>query len=186
MRAVLDTNVLVDALVRDIFLTVAHRGGYQFVWSAVIEKELRDTLLTGRFTISAGRVSRLLGLMHGVREMMYVNPVPEIVLQLPDPDDRHIVAAALEANASTIVTFNVRHFPTSVLGPIGLRGITPEVFLDELFFAQQSHVINAIREIATRYGRPPVTPVDLMVRLASRREFRTVADLIQTYFVIVD
>ena len=52
---------------------------------------------------------------------------------LPDPNDRHVLAAAIAANASLILTWNLRHFPTSELKKFGLRRMTPDAFLSDLF-----------------------------------------------------
>ena len=57
----------------------------------------------------------------------YENHVPEV--NLPDPNDRHVVAAGITAGASIILTWNLRHFPTKELKKFGLRRETPDVFL---------------------------------------------------------
>jgi hypothetical protein len=54
-------------------------------------------------------------------------------LRLPDPDDRHVVAAAIEANASRILTWNLRDFPPATLEKHGLARQTPDAFLAELY-----------------------------------------------------
>ena len=40
-------------------------------------------------------------------------------LNLPDPDDRHVVAAAIRCQAAVIVTSNVKDFPKEILDPLG-------------------------------------------------------------------
>ena len=50
-------------------------------------------------------------------------------LTLPDPDDRHVLAAALAAGADTILTMNLRDFPASALAPHGVAAFHPDDFL---------------------------------------------------------
>lgn len=50
-------------------------------------------------------------------------------LTLPDPDDRHVLAAALAAEAETILTMNLRDFPASALAPHGIVAVHPDEFL---------------------------------------------------------
>jgi hypothetical protein len=54
-------------------------------------------------------------------------------INLPDPDDRHVVAAAIEAKATHILTWNLRHFPARVLKAHGLVRQTPDAFLADLY-----------------------------------------------------
>jgi hypothetical protein len=56
-------------------------------------------------------------------------------LTLPDPDDRHVLAAALAARAGTILTMNVRDFPASALAPQGVVAVHPDGFLCGLYEA---------------------------------------------------
>jgi predicted nucleic acid-binding protein len=54
-------------------------------------------------------------------------------ISLPDPDDRHVVAAAIEAKATHILTWNLRHFPARALKAHGLIRQTPDAFLADLY-----------------------------------------------------
>ena len=65
--------------------------------------------------------------------MGYEAHLPQITL--PDPDDRHVVAAGIAAGASIILTWNLRDFPPEELQKYGMRGCTPDGFLADLYDA---------------------------------------------------
>jgi hypothetical protein len=74
-------------------------------------------------------------------------------LELPDPDDRHVVAAAIEAKASVILTWNQRDFPMATLKKHGLAGQAPDEFLVSLYERAAPLVVislaNARRHLST-------------------------------------
>jgi hypothetical protein len=53
----------------------------------------------------------------------------EPCLSLPDVNDRHVLAAAIAGHADSIVTINIKHFPASVLDPLGITALHPDEFL---------------------------------------------------------
>jgi hypothetical protein len=53
----------------------------------------------------------------------------EAMVGVPDPNDRHVVALAIQARADTIVTENVRDFPSGVLAGYGLTVLSADQFL---------------------------------------------------------
>ena len=89
------------------------------------------------------------------------------MISLPDPNDRHVVAAALEARASVIVTWNVRHFPVAALRKLGLRRQTPDEFLSALYEAVPALVVASLRNARhnLQKSRPAVAAfLDMLVR----------------------
>jgi hypothetical protein len=65
-------------------------------------------------------------------------------LTLPDPGDRHVLAAAIEAGAGTILTFNLKHFPPTALAPFGLVARHPDPFLRQLHEADCETIVAAV------------------------------------------
>lgn len=96
-------------------------------------------------------------------------------IDLPDPDDRHVVAAAIEAEASIIVTWNLRDFPAPELRRHGLSKLTPDALMVALHEAAPAAVIaataNARRNL--RVSRMSVT--DYLAALERQRLKRFVA-----------
>jgi hypothetical protein len=74
-------------------------------------------------------------------------------LTLPDPNDRHVLAAALACVADVIVTFNTSDFPSSILSPFGVAVIRPDDFVMQLM--GNSVVIAVAAEQRASLRRPP-------------------------------
>jgi len=71
---------------------------------------------------STARLERVAELMNcAVADCLVVGfePLEAGLTSLPDPNDRHVLAAAIHSGAREIVTFNLRDFPDAVLGPYG-------------------------------------------------------------------
>jgi hypothetical protein len=52
---------------------------------------------------------------------------------LPDPNDRHVLAAAIRGEAEIIVTFNLADFPADALANHNIQAVHPDVFFSDLF-----------------------------------------------------
>jgi hypothetical protein len=53
-------------------------------------------------------------------------------LCLPDPNDHHVLAAAIHTSASIIVTYNLKDFPLSILNKYGIEAQHPDNFIINL------------------------------------------------------
>ena len=97
--------------------------------------------------------------MDGISEEIlvtgYENRIPK--LTLPDPDDRHVLAAALTAEAAVIVTFNLSDFPKSALAPFGIQAMHPDQYLTGLCEDAPEQFLKAVREHRAALTRPPKT-----------------------------
>lgn len=82
-----------------------------------------------------------------------------------DPKDRHVLAAAIRANAEVIVTFNLKDFPATALDPYDLEAIHPDEFLLDQLDLFPVLTLDAVYEIASGYENPPMTPETLLDRL---------------------
>jgi hypothetical protein len=81
---------------------------------------------------------------------------------LPDPNDRHVLAAAIHSGAQEIVTLNLRDFPDAVLGPYGIRAVHPDVFVEHLLDLNSEAVCEAIRRIRRRLFNPPCSAAEMV------------------------
>jgi hypothetical protein len=84
---------------------------------------------------------------------------------LPDPDDRHVVAAAIRCGAQSIVTVNLKDFPESVLHRYGMEAQHPDDFVRDLIDLDEDTVANVIREQSAGLRNPPKTPAEVLQSL---------------------
>ncbi len=96
---------------------------------------------------------------------------------LPDPDDRHVLAAAIVGRADTIVTFNVRDFPASALEPYGVQAQHPDTFVRHFIEVNESSVIDVLREMRAALKNPPMTAEELLISLSKNGLTQSVAAL---------
>lgn len=166
--ALLDACVLVPIALADTLLRVAERELYRPLWSDRILAEAADAVLEIHADLDPDVVAKRFAAMNNTFEDARVEgwDVFEATLELPDPDDRHVVAAAMLGRADTIVTANIVDFPSKTLAPLEIAVIHPDDFLlDQLDLAPRV-VLDVLREQAAHTRNPPLTPTDLLARLA--------------------
>ena len=125
--ALLDANVLFPNLLRDTVLTLAQRGLYRPLWSEKILDEARRNILAKRPDVDPVKLQRTFALVREKFDDANVEGFDPLQagLELPDPDDRHVLAAAIHGGAQSIVTFNLKDFPAKTLADSTSRRCTP-------------------------------------------------------------
>lgn len=135
--AVLDANVLLMAGPRDTLLRAAEAGLFLPFWSAEIldesERNLTRILVKRGRADAADKAAHFTATIRAQFPNALVSGTDALITQLTnDPKDRHVLAAAIAAQASVIVTNNLRHFPVTSLAVYGLDAQTPDTFLADL------------------------------------------------------
>jgi PIN domain len=157
----LDSNVLYPAPMRDILLQLAAMDLFCARWTADIHREWIEALLRNEPRRDRTILERTRGLMdQSVRDCLvtgYEAFIPQI--ELPDPDDRHVLAAAIVGRCDMIVTQNLRHFPDSALALYAVEVQHPDEFLCNQLDLAPSLFCEAIRKVRARLKNPPF-PVD--------------------------
>lgn len=174
--ALLDTCVLVPSRARDVLLEIASAGAYRPLWSTEILAELDRTLrvLLAKRGASAEEIdaylTRLFRQMRITFPDALVTEWEELVstIYLPDPDDRHVVAAARAGRADVIVTDNLADFPPAAL-PASIARQSLDDFLLDLLDLHPGQVVTAVRAIAGRTGKsgPRMTAPEIAAYLST-------------------
>ena len=86
-------------------------------------------------------------------------------LELPDAEDRHVLAAAITGHVDAIVTFNLKDFPGDVLGRYNIEAQHPDEFVLNQLELRQIDALAAIKAMRARLRRPPQSAVDLIATL---------------------
>jgi len=166
------------ASVRDLLMQLATTGVFRAKWSQQILDELR-TVLVGRQGKPADRVDRMIALMlEHAPDPLVTGFEPTIAgLVLPDPADRHVLAAAVHGGADVIVTCNLRHFPEAVTNPLGVEAQHPDEFIANLIDLHPGVVIASVHTILERLKHPRLTPAALLDSYARNQLVRTAVQL---------
>jgi predicted nucleic acid-binding protein len=157
--ALLDANVLYSAPLRDLLLRLAVTDLFRAKWSADIHAEWMSSLAAARPDIPRVRLDSLRSRMDShVRDALVEGYAPLIPsLTLPDPGDRHVLAAAIHGRADLIVTYNLKDFPPEALAPYGIEAQHPDAFLSHQFDLAPDLVCTIIRELRIGLRNPPRT-----------------------------
>lgn len=162
--ALFDACVLYPAQLRDLLLRVALSDAFKARWTDRIHDEWIGSLLRDRPDITAARLSNTRELMNrAVPDCLVTEYEPFIEqLTLPDPEDRHVLAAAIRCQAGVIVTLNVRDFPGEVAARYGISVQHPDEFLAHLFDLKPAVVCTAVRGMRAALTNPPKTARELL------------------------
>lgn len=162
---VLDTSVLYPTLLRDVLLRCAEKRLFDVRWSARIIDELQRNLIRDA-KLNPDQANRLITDMSRAFPFAQVSNVDHLISGISNhPKDRHVAAVAVLADASTIVTSNLRHFRPEDLAPHGVVAMSPDDFLGQLLPASSAVMATIIHEMVQDYNNPPVSVDRLLTSL---------------------
>lgn len=166
---VYDACVLYPANVRDLLMEVAISDLVQAKWTSQIQEEWARSLRKDRPDIDQEGIARTQALMNAaIPDVLVENYQPLISsVELPDPDDRHVVAAAIRSGAQMIVTFNEKDFPSGLLDAWGVEAMHPDRFLEHQFGLHEAAVVACAKRIRARLKDPTMSVSEYLDRLAS-------------------
>jgi predicted nucleic acid-binding protein len=174
-----DASVLYPNTLRDLLLRVAQAGLVQARWTEEILDEMFAALKRDRPQLDPVKLDRTRALMGtAVRDWKVTGYEPLVdALKLPDPDDRHVLAAAIRARAQVIVTSNLRDFPAADLDQWDIEAKSPDEFMRDQVSLDRAAVYAAAQQIADSWRNPPGGVDDVLDRLERSGLAVTVAEL---------
>jgi predicted nucleic acid-binding protein len=177
--AFLDASVLYPALLRNFLMHLALRDLFQARWSDRVQEEWISALLRNRPDLTRAQLARTRRLMDEHLDDVLVSGYEHLIdgLTLPDPKDRHVLAAAILGGANVIVTINLRDFPAAVLATYEIEAQHPDTFVSELLDEYQDDAVAALREMQADLKNPPVSMPELLASLARQGLAQTVTEL---------
>lgn len=162
--ALYDADVLHPAGLRDLLVRLGQTGLFRARWSEQILDEMVGSILRRRPDLDAARLARTRELMcDAVADCMVTGYEPLIEgLDLPDPDDRHVLAAAIRCSAQVIVTSNLDDFPADALEPFNIEAQAPDQFVLDLANLAPARVAAVIQQQSAALRNPPRTIDELL------------------------
>lgn len=172
----LDACVLYPAALRDLLMRLAVHELIQAKWSEKIHEEWMTAVLRERPDLTHQQLER-------TRQLMDLHAGDCLVkgyewriegLFLPDENDRHVLAAAIEAEADAIVTWNLSDFPPATLAAQGIECWTPDDLLMQLLSTDEDAVVKLMRQHRASLRNPPKSAVEYLETLEQQRLSRSV------------
>lgn len=180
---VYDANVLYPVELRDFLIRLANIGLFRAKWTDQILDETFEAIVANRPEL-VDRLERTRRQMNdAVADAMVTGYEPLIPsLDLPDLDDRHVLAAAIRSHAQVIVTFNLGDFPRRRLDLYDIEAQSPDDFALNVFDLAPALVEGVIANQASDLTNPSISFQELLVRLETNglhKLVRSIRDHIQ-------
>jgi predicted nucleic acid-binding protein len=169
--AVFDACILYPFHLRNIIVQAAVDRLVEARWTEEIHDEWIRNVVADAPAIPAARLQATRPLMNDVLPSAAVSGYQYLVptVTLPDPDDRHVVAAAIAAGASLILTWNQRDFPATALRKHGLRRQTPDEFLAGLYDEVPDLTIGSLANARRNLNKSRVSALDFIDMLGNQK-----------------
>ncbi len=167
----LDACVLYPAALRDLLMRLAVHELIQAKWSEKIHEEWMTAVLRERPDLTLQQLER-------TRQLMDLHAGDCLAsgyewriegLSLPDENDRHVLAAAIEAEADAIVTWNLSDFPQATLAAQGIERWTPDDLLMQLLSTDEDAVVKLMRQHRASLRNPPKSAEEYLETLEQQR-----------------
>lgn len=177
--ALYDACVLYPAPLRDLLMRLALSDLFRARWTDRIHDEWIEALLVQRSDLKREQLERTRELMNThIRDCLVTGYEPLIDgLDLPDADDRHVLAAAIRTRAHVIVTFNLNDFPREYLARFGMEAQHPDEFVTHLLDLAPGAVCAAVKRQRMALQNPPKSVEELLDALSRQNLPETVMRL---------
>lgn len=179
--ALVDACSLAGVLRRNLLLTLAEAEFFRIRWSEPIldetERAIERMLTSKAYPDAAKRAANARRFMTAAFEEATVADFESFLptcAALPDPDDAHVLAAALKTEAAIIVTENLKHFPGTVLAPLNIDVRSADIFIADTIALDPGRAVAAIRQMRQRLKKPAKTAELLLIDMEANGLTETV------------
>ena len=167
LSVIYDACVLYPAPLRSFLIYLAMTNIYRARWTDAIHEEWMRNVEKDYPDVTRQQAERIRDLMNqAILDPLvtgYEWRIP--ALTLPDPDDRHVLAAAIQCSAEVIVTFNLRDFPRELLDPHGIKALHPDAFIIQQLDLSPGLVCRAAKQQRTSLKKPPLSVDEYLASL---------------------
>jgi hypothetical protein len=179
--ALYDSCVLYPAPLRDLLMHLAKMDLFRAKWTDAIHEEWINKLLQNRPDLTREQLEWTRSEMNKHVLDCLVTGYEDLIpsLNLPDPKDRHVLAAAIRCGAGVIMTFNLKDFPPEKLKPFGVDAQHPDDFLTYQLDLAPNVVCAAAKRHRESLRKPPKTVDEYLASLARQGLAKTVSGLQQ-------
>ncbi len=174
-----DANVLYPVPLRSILMYLGMTGMFRARWTLEIHEEWIRNLLEKRDGLTRKQLEAQRDMMIQVIPDSLVTGYESIIetLDLPDLNDRHVLAAAIRANAEVIVTNNLKDFPDDILDQYNCHAEHPDEFITNLLDLDHAQTITTFKEDRNHYSTPPYSAEEYLSILKKQNLLTTVSIL---------
>lgn len=179
ITAILDACLLHGGRLRSLLMHLARTDILWARWTEAIHEEWMRSVQERYPDITRQQVERIRDLMNEHAPDCIVSNYEDLIagLTLPDPDDRHVLAAAIRAGADMIVTFNLADFPPEVLAKYDIEVLHPDELIDRLLDLDSEAVCAAVKLDRESLRKPPKSVDEYLADLERQGLLKTTAIL---------
>jgi hypothetical protein len=185
--AFVDACTLANVLKRNLLLSLAEADFFRLRWSNCVldetEGAIRRIATKKGSADPSGMAKRARSAMERAFEDATVtdyDPLLSAADVLPDPGDKHVLAAALKTQAAMIVTENLRHFPVEALSSLNIEAKSADQFIADTIALDPARAVAVIRRMRERFKRPEKTTEALLIDMEADGLVETV-DLLRPH-----
>lgn len=178
--AVYDACILHSEPLRDFMVQLSLSDAMRVHWSNQIHDEWQRSVRRRKPEIEQAKLDRVRALMDKANPGGLVEGYESFIdtLTLPDPNDRHVLAAAIKIKADYIVTTNMRHFPQTSLEPYGIIPLHPDDFVLCILSSYPEDVYKTAKFCRARRKNPPCTAEEY-IKMLELQEMVNTAEMLR-------
>jgi predicted nucleic acid-binding protein len=168
VRAVLDACVLYPPSLRDFLLTLASLDAFEVRWSEEILREVERNVIADYPDVDPQQFRRhTIGSMNtAFGGALTELPSTPTLFEGVDDKDQHVANCALASESDTIITVNLRDFPSAALTPRGIKVLSSGQLIVKINDEDPELIDAALQSMSKRWRNPPRTPLEILQMLS--------------------